>query len=69
MEGKVEEFLSLYDFLGRAAGSELGKTVAAVAMERNVPIENKVVVTATYCGTILKYPLSFLNEYFNTNLK
>jgi len=58
------EMKSLYEYLGRAAGSELGKQVATAAGRANVKITSHHVENAKYTGTILKYPVSFLNEYF-----
>ena len=59
------KMLSLYDYLGHAAGSELGKEVAATATKLKVPINFREVKTKTYTGQILLYPESFLNTYFN----
>ena len=62
---KNQEFLSLYDYLGRAAGGELGKAVHAVAKEENQPIEARNVETLKYKGTVLLYTREFLDKYFN----
>ena len=62
MESKM---MSLYDYLGHAAGSELGKKVASTATKLKVPISFREVKTKTYIGQILLYPESFLNTYFN----
>ena len=42
MEEEVE-YLSLYDYLGKAAGGKLGKAVAAVAVEKGVSPKHRVV--------------------------
>lgn len=60
----MEEMKSLYEYLGRAAGSELGKQVYAAASAAKVQIDSHEVSNPKYTGTILKYPVSFLNEYF-----
>jgi len=57
--------LSLYDYLNRAAGSELGKKVAAAASEQGVPIEEKEIQNPKYEGKILMYPREFLDKYFH----
>ena len=57
--------LSLYDYLHKAAGSELGKKVAEEATRQNVPIESKEVSNPVYKGKILMYPKKFLDAYFN----
>ena len=56
--------ISLYDYLGRAAGPELGKRVASAAAAKNIPFNSRYVETKTYTGEILLYPKSFLDEYF-----
>jgi hypothetical protein len=61
----MEKFMSLYDYLGKPAGSELGKRVATEAVKRNVPIDSRMVYTPKYKGEILLYPEWFLKEYFN----
>jgi hypothetical protein len=58
------EMLSLYDYLNRAAGSELGKKVAAAAAEEGVTIEQKQIQNPKYEGKILMYPKEFLDNYF-----
>ena len=59
------KMLSLFDYLGHPAGSNLGKQVAAVANKLKVPINIREVETKTYKGKILLYPKSFLDVYFN----
>ena len=56
--------ISLYDYLGRAAGPELGKRVASAAAAKNIPFSSRYVETKSYTGEILLYPKSFLDEYF-----
>jgi hypothetical protein len=62
------ETKSLYEYLGRAAGSELGKQVATAAGKAKVKITSHYVETPKYKGEILKYPVEFLNEYFGNKL-
>ena len=56
--------MSLYDYLGRPAGSELGQRVAAAAARNRVKYETRHVSTKTYSGDIMLYPKSFLDEFF-----
>ncbi len=58
------EMVSLYDYLGHAAGSELGKEVATAATLMRVPMDNREVTTKTYQGRIILYPRWFLDNYF-----
>ena len=59
------EMMSLYDFLGRAAGGELGKQVAEAAAKAKVGFQTKEVSNPRYKGSVMMYPKSFLTEYFN----
>jgi len=59
------EMMSLYDFLGRAAGGELGKQVAEAATKAKVGFELKEVSNPKYTGKVMMYPKSFLEEYFS----
>jgi len=61
----MEKFLSLYDFLHRAAGQELGKQVQAAAKAAKIPVEYKQVNNRTYSGRVNMYPESWLRKYFN----
>lgn len=65
---KKEDYLSLYDYLGKPAGSELGKQVAEAAIKSKIKINEKTVNTNKYKGKILTYPKSFLQNYFNPDL-
>ena len=59
--------VSLYDYLGKAAGSKLGKEVNEVAQSKKIPVAIKEVSNAKYTGKIMMYPKSFLDEYFGKN--
>lgn len=59
---------SLYEYLGHAAGPELGKQVYAAAVAAGVRAESHEVSNPKYTGVILKYPISFLDEYFNPTI-
>jgi len=58
------EYLSLYDFLGKAAGEKLGGEVKAEADKRGVPFQIREVSNPKYTGKVLLYPLDFLEFYF-----
>ena len=62
------EMISLYDYLGRAAGSELGKQVATAAAKAGVKHEIREVSNPKYRGPIMLYPKSFLDLYFRGGL-
>jgi len=59
------EMVSLYDYLKKPAGQELGKLVALAAMNEKIHIESKQVYNPKYKGNILMYPKIWLDEYFN----
>jgi hypothetical protein len=59
------EMLSLYDYLGHAAGSDLGQKVAYQAAKENVSHDTRYVKNPVYEGEVYLYPKSFLEKYFN----
>lgn len=59
------DYCSLYEFLGRAAGSDLGKAVANSAGARKIKINTQEVSNSKYTGKVLTYPRTFLQEYFH----
>jgi len=66
---KEEKYLSLYDFLGRAAGPKLGAEVKKYAVEQGIPTKTKEVPHSGYTGQILTYPVQFLELYFRTPIE
>ena len=58
------EYLSLFDFLGKAAGEKLGKEVASAASRGGIKLETREVSNPKYTGTVLLYPKDFLEFYF-----
>jgi hypothetical protein len=58
--------LSLYDYLGKAAGEQLGKEVAEAAINSQVKIETREISNPKYTGKVMLYPESFLKEYFES---
>lgn len=61
------EFISLYDYLGEAAGSSLGKQVAEYAKAKKVMPQKRYVSNKKYQGDVLLYPPAFLDDFFETN--
>ena len=62
------KMMSLYDYLGRAAGPELGQQVATAAAKAGVKHEIREVSNIKYTGPIMLYPKSFLDLYFKGGL-
>jgi hypothetical protein len=63
----MTEFISLFDYLGRPAGKELGKQVADYALACLVPHDMRQVVNTKYTGPIMLYPKAFLELYFKAH--
>jgi hypothetical protein len=63
----MENQLSLLDYLGKPAGTELGKQVYKYACSLNQShlVKNRKVNTKKYTGNILTYPKDLLDSYFN----
>ena len=67
MEVKPEpEMVSLFDFLGHAAGASLGAAVYQVARRTREKVETRIVETKTYKGKVMLYRKAFLNDYFKS---
>jgi hypothetical protein len=58
------EYLSLYDYLGKAAGNDLGKEVAAAAYKAGVKMQEREISNTKFTGKVLLYPKDFLDFYF-----
>ena len=59
------DYKSLYDYLGKAAGSQLGKQVAEAATQDGIKTQTRQVSNPKYEGTVMLYPSSWLDRYFN----
>ena len=60
--------VSLYDYLGHAAGSELGQKVATAARAAGVRGEMREVSNPVYKGPVMLWPRAFLDLYFKGGL-
>jgi len=65
---KIMEKVSLYDYLGRAAGPELGQEVATAARKAGVKGEIREVSNPKYRGPVMLWPTAFLDLYFKGGL-
>lgn len=61
---KFDPMLSLFEYLGKPAGSKLGKEVYEASTVAKVKTSSHDVSTPKYTGKIIKYPKSFLDSYF-----
>ena len=64
-----EELVSLYDYLGYAAGGTLGKEVATAAVQAKEQIGKRVISNTRYKGEVMLYRKAFLKEYFEMKQK
>ena len=62
------EKISLYDYLGHAAGGDLGQQVAFAAAKAGVLTETRQVSNPVYKGPVMLYPRQFLDLYFKGGL-
>ena len=68
MEETVEQkpyLVSLYDYLGRAAGKSLGGEVFSTARALKETVEERAISNPAYTGNVHLYRREFLDEYFN----
>jgi len=56
--------MSLFDYLGYAAGNKLGTQVAEYAKIRKAKCSTRYVSNPSYTGTVMLYEKEFLDEYF-----
>ena len=56
--------LSLYDYLGKAAGNELGIQVAQAAYQAGIKSEEREISNPKYTGKVHLYPKDFLDFHF-----
>ena len=69
MEKELKPYMmSLYEYLGRAAGPELGKEVAEVAVKLKETIQEQEVSNPKYTGKVKLYRREFLDEYFGKKI-
>jgi hypothetical protein len=61
----ADPMMSLYEYLGKAAGTDLGKQVYISAIQNGVNWGKKKVSNPKYTGDVMIYPKSFLDGYFN----
>jgi hypothetical protein len=58
------EMLSLYDYLGKAAGNKLGFEVAQAATDAGIKTELREISNPKYTGKVTVYPKDFLEFHF-----
>lgn len=66
-EYKTSRKMSLYEFIGTAAGKELGMEVWSAANKVGIKKETREVDSGNYKGKVNIYPELFLKAYFIVN--
>jgi len=61
---QYHNYLSLYDYLGKAAGQELGADVNKEAWKQGVEMRTRDISNHVYTGKVHMYPVEFLDRYF-----
>ena len=62
------EMISLFDYLGRKAGPELGLQVATAAKKAGVKTDIRELNHKGWRGPVQLYPRAFLDLYFKNGL-
>ena len=62
-----DNYVSLFDYLGKASGGELGKQVFQAAKKARIRMQTREVSNPKYTGKIMLYPKTFLDQYFSDN--
>jgi len=60
----MEEYKSLFEYLGKAAGPTLGKIVFETAKHDKIVMQQREVSNPVYKGKVMTYPVSWLDSYF-----
>jgi len=68
MEENKEDYKSLYEYRGKSHPT-IGPAVYAAAIKQGVKVLNHTVSTPKYTGKILRYPVSFLDNYFHPEVQ
>ena len=63
----MKKMISLYEYLGYAAGADLGKQVAYAAAEGGEITGEKYVSNSYYKGSVKLYTRLFLEAYFKSH--
>jgi len=56
--------LSLFDYLGHAAGKQLGKQVGEYARIKKTKCGTRYVSNSAYTGIVMTYTKEFLDDFF-----
>ena len=63
------QYVSLYEFLGSAAGFKLGEQVYKKSKELDIVVQSRKISNPKYKGTVALYPRYFLERYFQNEVQ
>jgi hypothetical protein len=63
-----KNFISLFDYLGKPAGSDLGKRVFNFASLKKAPYKMREISNSKYTGKVVLYTREFLDEFFRLDI-
>ena len=58
------EYISLFEYLKRPAGTELGIQIRKTALVHGIEVKKRNVTTARYTGNVALYPKAWLDAWF-----
>ena len=61
------KMISLFDYLGKPGGKELGARTTSSAVSMGITLDTRYVETKGYKGNVVLYPENFLKLYFQAN--
>ena len=61
----MDKMMSLFEYLGKAAGTDLGKKVYLAARAKGASFSQREVSTKSYTGMVMLYPKSW-SSYVNS---
>lgn len=64
-----KEYVSLYEYLGKAAGPSLGEEINKIAIATKQPFVRQDVDNPKFTGKVFCYTREFLDEIINTKIK
>jgi hypothetical protein len=59
---------TLYEYLGKPAGRDLGREVCRKAVDLGEPIEERFIENSKYKGNVHAYRYEFLLKYFENKI-
>jgi hypothetical protein len=58
------EYVSLFEYLGKPAGTQLGTQIRKTALVHGIKVNQRMVRTVRYTGNVALYPKAWLDAWF-----